>query len=171
LSESAGNCVDPKQPLSIQQFEKLFPSVSLSLFEKEPAFEIAIRNGSVLSTKPEITRFCRFIETIESHSDFAGLVLMGLSILAIRQWHVLSQRKRVEAARELAKQAHKILATSNRRIYMYDLKVQLRARHSGIDSLWKLVVKFIEEDSHVLVRIPGARNAVYWQWVGEPAGN
>ena len=84
--------------------------------------------------------------------------------------HLIGRRahtRRMEMARELARQAHKILATTDQKIYIYDMKVQLRAKFAGIDRIWKYVVRFIEEDSHVLV--VGARHQVYWRWVASPS--
>jgi hypothetical protein len=75
----------------------------------------------------------------------------------------------MEDAKELAKQAQKILSTSDRHIYMYDIKVQLRAKNPNIDELWKYVVRFIEEDSHIESHVVGARHEAYWKWIASPA--
>ena len=166
VARREGDCVHPKPPLSVDQFVHRFPTVSLAMYEREPDFGVYIVNGTVRSHKQILPFACKIVRTMEAYPNIVGQVTIVLFIVVA---HVLGRRahmRRLEMARELARQAHKILATTDQKIYIYDMKVQLRARFAGIDRIWKYVVRFIEDDSHVLV--VGARHQVYWRWVASP---
>ena len=89
------------------------------------------------------------------------IIFMLISVFLVKQ----RRKRKLEIAKNIARRAHKILATTDGQIYMYDMKVQLRHEFPNIDKYWKLTVRFIEGDSHVLVGVTGSRHDVYWKWI------
>lgn len=169
IAERQGDCIQPLDPLTVENFQKIFKSVDISIFSKEPGFNIEIVNDTLVSNSPLIPKICVIMNSMESYADFIGPVVIAL--ISLFAFWLVKQNKNhnYEIAKDLADQAHKILATSDKQIYMYDMKVQLRARYTNIDKVWKLVVKLIEDDSHVIVGVVGARHEVYWKWVQSTA--
>ena len=167
VARREGDCVQPKPPLTVDEFRHRFPNVALDVYERETEFGVYVANGTVRSRKPVLPTACKIVKAMEEHSNVVGQLTIALVLVLA---HLIGRRahtRRMEMARELARQAHKILATTDQKIYIYDMKVQLRAKFAGIDRIWKYVVRFIEEDSHVLV--VGARHQVYWRWVASPS--
>jgi len=165
LAYRAGDCIEKQQALSIQRFIYLFPSVPLSLFEHETDFSVALANDSIISTNPQQTIFCKTMIYFEDHETITGsLILFAFIYIGVLIFRFKMKQKE-EIARDLAQQAHKILLASDKQIYIYDMKVQLRDKYPKIDSIWNSVIKAVEEDSHVVVGNKGARYEIYWKWI------
>ena len=130
-----GNCFEPYKSISIEQFSKLFPRVNTSLYETDPYFNIKILNISgsnqselyIKSLNPHSGLLCKSLKTAEENPTFMGILIFTIAFLIFYRRYKRKHNKNMTIARELAKQAHKILATSDKQIYMYDIKVQLRA--------------------------------------------
>lgn len=159
-----GDCLEHKDLLTIENFNILFPDVNTSIYSEFPKFNIKISNGTIKSTKPQVTYVCQVINAMERNPNIVGpIAIIILTILAYTIWKTQHEKDKA-IARDLAKLAHKILATADKQIYIYDMKVQLRAKYRSIDRIWKTVVKYIENDSHVIVGVMGARHDTYWKW-------
>jgi hypothetical protein len=165
IAERDGDCVDIPPPLTEADFRDLFPKVDLAFLKKEPAFGIITQNGTVQSLKPKLSLICRILTKMDQNVNlFGGCAVAFVAVAALYIWNRRNVERR-ELAREIAKQTHKILSTTDKEIYMYDIKVQLRVKYPQIDHLWKYVIRAVEEDSHVLVGTVGARHEVYWKWI------
>jgi hypothetical protein len=164
-----GDCIAPRAHMGLIQFSRLFPHASLALYDIEPGFNIRVENECVYSTAPEYWAGCRLLGAVEANGDVVGPVLVGITVAIAWLMHTRRQRRNVEAARELARYALKILSTTDHGVYIYDIKAQLRAQNPKVDRLWKHIIKFIEHDAHVLVGCHGARHEVYWKWICSPA--
>ena len=165
IADRDGDCIEAKPYLTTEEFEYVFPNVNLTFLTSEPGFCVEVVNGSVRSTDPSPALVCRLIRTIERNQNATGFLSLAI-VTTVIVWFVRRRKsEKIKLAMDIAKQAHKILATTDNQIYMYDMKVQLRARYPNIDSLWKLVVRYVEDDSHVLVGLVGASHEVYWKWL------
>jgi hypothetical protein len=168
ISRRDGDCVTPAPPISAQEFLVHFPKINLEIYQREAGFNIIYKNGTLISTAPSFPFVCRFVARINEHQEFVGLILFALVGWLI-VWLVRRNRaKKMEDAKELAKQAQKILSMTDRPIYMYDIRAQLRVKNQKIDELWKYVVRFIEDDSHIVSQVVGARHEAYWKWIASP---
>ena len=167
ISERDGDCINANPKLTIAEFSSMFSFFSPSIFTNETGFGIVISNDNqtIYSIKPKIPRICRVISAIDDHPNVVGPIVILLTIQFIFYLMRRMKLSKIRIARQLAQEAHKILSTTDKQIFMYDMKVQLRAKYLNIDSIWKYIVQFIEEDSHVLVGVHGARHDVYWKWV------
>ena len=165
ISRREGDCIEKRSNLTSEHFNILFPDVNLSIFESEEELNVKVVDGIVLSTKPTVTYTCKAINFLEENPNITGPIVLLLTAAIIHAITAKLKKKDKEQAKELAKHAHKILATTDKQIYIYDMKVQLRAKNKRIDRLWKSVVKYIENDSHVIVGVMGARHEVYWKWI------
>lgn len=159
-----GDCIERKDPLTIENFQILFPDVNASMYDEFSKFNIQIINGTLKSTKPSVTYVCQIINAMEANPKIVGPMTIIVMIIIIYTVWKHQHEKDKELARDLAKLAHKILATADKQIYIYDMKVQLRAKYRNIDRIWKTVVKYIENDSHIIVGVMGARHDTYWKW-------
>ena len=168
IADRDGDCIEAKPYLTTEEFSYVFPKVNLTFLASEPGFNIEVVNGSVRSTDPSPAMVCRFMNAIEHNANITGFVSFAIITAVIIYLVRRRKHERMRLAMDIAKQAHKILATTDKQIYMYDMKVQLRARYPNIDSLWKWVVRYVEDDSHVLVGLVGASHEVYWKWLHTP---
>ena len=165
IAEYDGDCINENPPLSIKNFQEMFPDFSYSIFLNESDFGIVVENDTIFAKKPKIPRVCRMINAIDQHPNVVGPIIIAIAILLTYYLMKRRRQNRIDKAKELAQEAHKILATTDKQIFMYDMKVQLRAKYAAIDPIWKYIINFIEEDSHVLVGVVGSRHEVYWKWV------
>jgi hypothetical protein len=90
--------------------------------------------------------------------------LAGITAAAV-VWSRRARAANLKAAAEIAAHAHRILATTDRAIYQYDLKAQLSAKCAGLDRIWGKIVRAIEENPHVCVGVAGSRHEIYWKWI------
>ena len=165
ISKRAGDCIFNYPPLTLKQFEKLFPTITLNQFNEELDFNIYFDNNSIYTLKPSIHSICFILEYLNKNYFFIGTIIFLILIIFIYKFNKNLNNFKIEKARELAKNAHKILSTTDKQIYMYDMKVQLRSQYQKIDEIWKYCVKAIEDNSHVLVGVVGVRHEVYWKWI------
>ena len=165
IHDRCGDCIESLPPLSLIKFQKLFPKVNISIYEKEPLFNIAIINDTIISKSPHSGTLCQLLELLKNNQFFVGTITLSIIVFLCIYLLRFLHSQDIENAKMLAKKAHKILAMSNNTVYMYDLKIQLRDKFAKIDRIWKHVVHFIEDDSHVLVGVTGSRHEVYWKWV------
>lgn len=165
ISRRDGDCIDKLDPIPIERFNILFPDIDVSIFDIEQGFGVSIINSTLVSNNPQSSFVCKTITWMEKYPNIVGPIVIFLSGAIIYYIYHAIKNRDIEEAKKLAKLAHKILATTDKQIYMYDMKVQLRAKNSRIDRLWKSVVKYIENDSHVIVGVMGARHEVYWKWI------
>ena len=165
IARRDADCLEAPGNLTVESFKVLFPDVDTSIFENEKELNVLIINGTVRSTKPSPSYVCQALNAMESHPNIIGPIVLTIASICFYYIGRRIKRKNIEEAKNLAKLAHKILATTDKQIYIYDMKVQLRAKNPHIDRLWKNVVKYIENDSHVIVGVMGARHEVYWKWI------
>ena len=165
IARRDADCIDSPEDLTVDSFHILFPDINISIFETEKDLNIIIDNGTVHSTKPKPSIVCLAIQLMDNNPNIIGPIVLVITSICIYYIALRIKRKNIEEAKDLAKLAHKILATTDKQIYIYDMKVQLRAKNPHIDRLWKTVVKYIENDSHVIVGVMGARHEVYWKWI------
>lgn len=167
IAERDGDCINSNPRLTVDEFSSMFSSFPSSIFNDEPDFGIVVSstNQTIYSIKPKVPPICKVISAINTHPNIVGPIFILLTIQFV--FYLMRRRKqsKILIAKELAQEAHKILSTTDKQIFMYDMKVQLRAKYLNIDSIWKYVIHFIEEDSHVLVGVHGARHEAYWKWV------
>jgi hypothetical protein len=165
IAQRDGDCVDPLPPLRVEEFEELFPKTNLSFLEKEPGLGVIVEDGTVRSKQPRRGLVCGILGWMEERQSFVGLASLGLMAVIVVS---LSRKKRAENQRragEIAAHAHRILATTDRAIYQYDLKVQLTAKFGKVERIWGSIVKAIEENPHVCVGVAGSRHEIYWRWI------
>ncbi|OHT15564.1 hypothetical protein TRFO_02911 [Tritrichomonas foetus] len=165
IAQRDGDCINDYPRLTLEEFTNMFPSFQPSIFQNETGFGIKIEDNYIFALKPKVPKICKVINAIDNNPNIIGPIIIGLCVLLFYYLYKRRHQNRIDKAKELAQEAHKILATTDQQIFMYDMKVQLRAKFSAIDSIWKYIVSFIEEDSHVLVGVVGARHEVYWKWV------
>lgn len=164
ISKLEGDCIYNHR-ITSQEFKNKFSMINLSFYEIEKGFGIYVdNNNNVRSSKPIASLNCRIIKSMEKRIQIYGFIFMGIFIILTFLFIKKKQHKKTEHARELANQALKILSSINKYAYAYDIKVQLRAKEPNIDSLWKYIVKYVEENQHVTVRVARTRNEVYWKW-------
>lgn len=163
ISKLEGDCIH-NQSITRKEFENRFPKINLSFFEKEKGFGIYVIDDVIKSTKPIISLNCRILKSMEERIQIYGFFFMAIFVFLSYLFIKKKQIKKNEQARELANQALKILSSLNKYAYAYDIKVQLRAKEPNIDSLWKYIIKYVEENQHVTVRVARTRNEVYWKW-------
>jgi hypothetical protein len=165
LAARDGDCVEPRAPLLAGEFEQLFPKTNLSFLASEPGFGVLVENGTVRSARPRPGIICRILTKMEAKHETVGLVSF-VAIAAFLNWR---RRKReadnLKVAGELAKHAHRILATTDQELYQYDIKAQLHAKDPRVDGIWKLVVRLIEQNPHVCIGVMGSRYETYWKWL------
>lgn len=165
------DCIQLLEPLVFSDFKVLFPDTNISIFEEEPELGLVIettKEGVVIirSHNPDYGFVCSILNSIERNYNLFGFSSIILFLVLINKYFIRRLRNyRDEISLKLAREAHKILSTSGKEIYQYDMKVQLRAMYSKIDVVWKYVVRAIENNPHVIVGVKGARGLVYWKWV------
>lgn len=167
ISDRDGDCINSNPKLTLEQFSSMFSSFSPLIFINETGFGIVISddNKTIYSIKPKIPRICRIISAIDDNPNVVGPIVILLTVQFIFYLMRKKHQNKINIAKQLAQEAHKILCTTDKQMFMYDMKVQLRAKYLNIDSIWKYVTRFIEEDSHVLVGVHGTRHEVYWKWI------
>lgn len=165
IKQRDGDCISNYTHLSLDDYSKMFPELNYTFFTKEPGFGIVVSDDQIFSQEPIIPYICKFIAMIDRNPNIVGPIIILIIIFTIYSLHQRQRQKKIRIAKSLAKAAHKILATTDIPIFMYDMKVQLRAKYPNIDAIWKHVMKFIEEDSHVMIGNSGSRHEVYWKWV------
>lgn len=165
LKQRDGNCLIHNTPLSVSDFRRLFPKIDLEIFHREPSFNIQLTNSSIFSIDSYSPVFCRIIEFVEKKSNFFGpsflVIIIGFSWIFFKA----QRQKKLLRCKKLANHALRLLSSTNKSIYIYDMKVQLRHQEKNIDSLWRSIVKFVEEDSSILVGAAGDRRNCYWKWI------
>jgi hypothetical protein len=164
IAERDGDCIEPQPFLSIHAFAELFPKTNLSFIESEPKFGIIDVNGTVRSLNPQAGIACRLLAKIDENTELVGLATFLLIVSGI--WKIFRRRheEKLKQAQEFAGQVCQILSTTDREVYQYDVKAQFRTKYRGIDAIWKYVVRYVEENSHVCVGVFGTRHEVYWKW-------
>lgn len=165
IADRDGDCIDPKPFLTVDEFAYLFPKANLTFMLSEASFAIEMVNMTLRSRSPMPSPVCRLLDAIDRHENEVGSAVLVLIVCAFARLVKARNARMKKLAMEIAKQTHKVLATTDKELYIYDIKVQMRAHYPNIDKLWKYVVSYVEEDSHVVVGVFGARHEVYWKWV------
>lgn len=165
ISDRDGDCIDPKPFLTIDEFEYIFPKANLTFILSDDVFGIQRVNDTLRSKTPVPSPVCTLLSAIDRHENEVGFGVLFLLVCTFVKIMSVRAERQKKLAMEIAKQTHKVLATTDRELYIYDIKVQMRAHYPNIDKLWKYVVKYVEEDSHVVVGVFGARHQVYWKWI------
>ena len=167
ISQRQGDCIEKLPDLRIGEFKNIFPFADIQSILNEEELGIRLINGTFKSVKPQITLICRAINYIEENRNIAAPIIIIMFGVFINYKVKARKNSRMEKAKEIAKSAHRILASTDKEVYIYDLKVQLRDKFKNLDPIWKYIVRYIENDSHVLVGFKGVRREAYWKWTHE----
>ena len=83
ISQRDGDCVEPKPPITVEEFTKKFPHVYLAIYEREPGFGVVIENGTMRSQKPILPAVCKLINVMEDHTHIVGSVVIAVALLLV----------------------------------------------------------------------------------------